>query len=152
MINSRFAVAVHLLSLLTVGRERFPRCALTSDAAAASVNTNPVVVRRIFGALRKANIVSSQPGPAGGWFLEREPEEISLRDVYCAVEEDSLFSLHHRAPSAGCVIGANIQEALHGFFSEAEEAMQCKLGEKSIADVVQVVMARVQLAAAEQGA
>lgn len=140
-INSRFTVAVHLLSLLAVGRQRFPGAALTSESAAESVNTNPVVVRRILGSLRKVGVVSSQPGPSGGWSLEREPKHITLRDVYRAVEDVNLFSLHHRPPSACCPIGRNIQAALEFVFAEAEAAMEEKLADRTIADVVATVVA-----------
>jgi Rrf2 family protein len=136
MINSRFAVAVHLLTLLAVGSKQRPGAPLTSECAGGSVNTNPVVIRRILGSLRKAGMVSSQPGPNGGWFLRREPAAITLHDVYAAVEEENLFSLHHRQPNAACPIGGHIQEALHAFFAEAEAAMAEKLGQKTIADVV----------------
>jgi Rrf2 family protein len=141
MINSRFTVAVHLLALLGLKRQRFPDKPLTSDFAAESVNTNPVVIRRILGSLREAGLVTSQPGPNGGWFLERDPEQITLRDVYRAVEEEPLFSMHHRPPSRTCVIGGNIQQALHSFFHEAEEAMEHKLAQKTVADVMDAVVA-----------
>jgi Rrf2 family protein len=144
MINSRFTVAVHLLALMSAGRERCSGVALTSEMAAESVNTNPVVVRRILGSLRKAGLVSSHPGPTGGWLLVRDPQSITLRDVYRAVEDVSLFSMHHRPPSSHCEVGRNIQDTLEGYFSEAECAMQAKLGERTIADVVNDVMARVR--------
>ena len=141
MINSRFTVAVHLLTLLAGARERCPGVSLTSEMASESVNTNPVVVRRILGTLRKAGMVSSQPGPNGGWFLEREPEQITLRAVYRAVQDEALFSMHLRPHSSTCMVGRNIQQALNGFFREAEEAMEAKLAQKTIADVVQSVVA-----------
>ena len=144
MINSRFTVAVHLLALLAAGRRRFPGSPVTSDMASESVNTNPVVVRRILGDLRRNGIVSSQPGPNGGWFMERAPEEITLRDVYRAVEDDQLFSMHHSTPNAQCFIGCHIQEALRVYFREAEEAMEAKLAERTIADVVGAVVACAQ--------
>lgn len=142
MINSRFTVAVHLLALLSVKKERFPGVPVTSEMAAESVNTNPVVVRRILGGLRKAGLVSSQPGPAGGWFLERAPEDMTLRQVYRAVEDEPLFSMHHRPPSAKCMIGGHIQETLNCIFHEAEEAMEAKLEERTVADVVNTVRER----------
>lgn len=140
MINSRFTVAVHLLALLSVGRKRFPG-PLTSEMAAESVNTNPVVIRRILGDLRKAGIVSSQPGPSGGWFLEREPDTITLSEVFRAVESEQLFAMHHRKPNPTCMVGGYIQDALHGIFADAEAAMQQKLGEKTVADVIETVRA-----------
>jgi Rrf2 family protein len=149
MINSRFTVAVHLLALLSVGRKRFSG-PLTSEMAAESVNTNPVVIRRILGDLRKAGIVSSQPGPSGGWFLEREPDQITLSDVYRAIETEQLFAMHHRKPNPSCLIGGYIQDALHGIYSEAEAAMQQKLGEKTLADVIQAVQAHAGLCPAPE--
>jgi Rrf2 family protein len=135
MINSRFTVAVHLLTLLSVGREAFPETPLTSERAGESVNTNPVVVRRILGSLRNAGIVRSQPGPTGGWSLQKAPEDISLSEVYCAVEDERLFSMHHQQPSNACLVGRHIQSTLEGYFGEAEAAMKAKLGERTIADV-----------------
>lgn len=144
MINSRFTVAVHLLALMSAGPERCSGRAITSEMAAESVNTNPVVVRRILGALRKAGLVSSHPGPTGGWLLVLEPEEITLCDVFRAVQDESLFSMHHRPPSSHCMIGRNIQDTLEGYFGEAQRAMQEKLAERTIANVVADVRTRVQ--------
>lgn len=144
MINSRFTVAVHLLALMSAGQERCAGTALTSESAAESVNTNPVVVRRILGSLRKAGLVSSHPGPTGGWLLLREPHEITLRDVYRAVEGEALFSLHHRPPSSHCEVGRNIQHSLEGYFGAAERAMEDTLAQHTIADVVEDVRARVR--------
>jgi Rrf2 family protein len=141
MINSRFTVAVHLLTLLAIGREECASTPLTSERAAESVTTNPVVVRRILGSLRDAGMVRSQPGPSGGWYLMREPDAISLCEVFRAVEDEPLFSMHHQTPSLDCLVGRNIQQALRGFFHEAETAMEAKLGERSIADVIAEVRA-----------
>jgi Rrf2 family protein len=144
MINSRFTVAVHLLALLAAGSKKFPGVPVTSEVAAESVNTNPVVVRRIMGNLRKAGLVSSQPGPNGGWFLEHAPEDITLRGVYRAVQDEQLFSMHHSKPNSNCLVGACIQGALQDYFQEAEAAMEEKLGQKTIADVLEKVRAIAQ--------
>lgn len=140
MINSRFAVAVHVLTLLASGRERFPGVPLTSDVASESVNTNPVVIRRILGSLRKVGIVSSQPGPSGGWLLDREPALITLYQVYRAVEDDCLFAMHHRSPNPTCLVGGQIQGTLADVFAQAQSAMEAKLDEWTVADVVGSVM------------
>ena len=79
MISSRVAVAVHVLAYMAWKRSE----AVTSERIAASVNTNPVVVRRIVGALRNAGMVTVQPGVGGGATLAREPHDITLLDVTC---------------------------------------------------------------------
>ncbi|MBV9281728.1 MAG: hypothetical protein JOZ41_16740 [Chloroflexi bacterium] len=41
-----------------------------------------------------------------------------------------------------CLIGRDIQDALEGFYAEAGAALEEKLARKSIADVVESVLAR----------
>jgi Rrf2 family protein len=130
-ISSRVAVAVHVLAYLAWRREE----AVTSERIASSVNTNPVVVRRIVGALRNAGIVNVQPGVGGGAQLAREPDRISMLDVYRAVEEkEDLFAVH-ADPCRNCDIGSNIREVLQGVFCQAHQAMQGVLANVTIADV-----------------
>lgn len=134
-ISSRVAVAVHVLAYLAWRREE----AVTSERIASSVNTNPVVVRRIVGALRNAGIVSVQPGVGGGAQLAREPDRITMLDVYRAVEEkEDLFAMH-ADPCRNCDIGSNIQEVLQGVFCQAHQAMQAVLADVTIADVGRAV-------------
>lgn len=135
-VCSRFAVAVHTLALLALAEEQ----PVTSEFVADSVNTNPVVIRRILGALREAGLVTSQPGAGGGWKLTRRPETITLLDVYQAVEEKPLFALHHRPPNQNCRVGRNIQSALTAFFGEAETAMEQGLARRTVAEVLRAAL------------
>lgn len=138
MISSRVAVAVHVLAYMAWKRSE----AVTSERIASSVNTNPVVVRRIVGALRNAGMVTVQPGVGGGATLAREPEEITLLDVYRAVEDgEELFSLHPSEPSRSCNVGGNIRDVLRPIFCTAHRAMESVLDQVTIADVGGQVMA-----------
>lgn len=138
MISSRTAVAVHLLALLAL----FDEEPLPSEVMASSVNTNPVVVRRVLGVLRRAGLVRSWEGSGGGWELARSPGEITMLDAYRAVEEEHLFSLHKRRPNPDCPVGANIKGVLEGVFGEAETAMDRRLGQVTIAEILRAVLAR----------
>ena len=139
MISSRVAVAVHVLAFMAWKR----RDPVTSERIAASVNTNPVVVRRIIGALRNAGMVTVQPGVGGGAQLAREPRDITLLEVYRAVEDDeALFSLHPQQPRRDCSIGGNIQSVLQGVFCRAKAAVEQVLEEVTIEDVGREVHAR----------
>jgi Rrf2 family protein len=141
MISSRVAVAVHVLAYMAWKRSE----AQTSERIATSVNTNPVVVRRIIGALRNAGMVSVQPGVGGGATLAREPGDITLLDVYRAVEDgDELFSLHPSEPSRACNVGGNIRDVLRPIFCRAHQAMEGVLGGVTIADVGGEVMRRAK--------
>lgn len=137
-MSSRVAVAVHVLAILTWRRDE----AVSSQQIARSVNTNPVVVRRIIGALRRAGLVEVQPGAAGGARLARVPEEISLLEVYRSVEDgEELFAMHPQQPCQDCGVGANIQAALADVFGDARTAMEGVLDRVTIADVWRTVHA-----------
>ena len=137
-ISSRVARAVHVLAFLARRRGE----AVTSDTIAGSVNTNPVVVRRLMGSLRNAGLVQVQPGARGGAQLAREPQDITVLDVYRAVEDKlDLFALHAE-PRGNCDIGSNIRGVLRGVFCRAHEAMQRELGAVTIADVFHDVTGR----------
>lgn len=140
--SSRSAVAIHILGMVA-GGAMMGDAPVTSEDIAESVNTNPVVIRRILGSLRAAGLVSSQPGAHGGWRLTRQPEAITLRDIYHAVEDDEpLFALPQRAPNPGCRIGANIRRVVGSYFRQAEAAMEASLACATLADVLRDLIAR----------
>ncbi|MEF2967184.1 Rrf2 family transcriptional regulator [Paenibacillus sp. M1] len=132
-ISSRFAVAIHVLSLLELNKEGVN----TSEYIADSVNTNPVVIRRILGMLNKAGLVQVRPGVAGSK-LNRLVTEITLLDIYRAVqvvEEDALFSVHDK-PNPHCPVGRNIQASIEPVFSAAQTAMEHTLELVKLSDIV----------------
>lgn len=109
---------------------------LTSDRLATSVNTNPVVIRRILGQLKKAGLVEVRAA-AGGTYLRRDPATITLLDVYRAVDvvEEHLFSVHEH-PNPHCVVGRHIQAALDGTLARAQAALEQELAATTLARVV----------------
>jgi Rrf2 family protein len=136
MVNSRFTVAIHVLCLLAWCQQQQLALPLTSEFIAGSVNTNPVVIRRLLANLRKAGVVRSQGGSAGGWELLRPAREISLLEIYQLVDPGSVFSMHHRDPNPKCKVGRNIQGVLSGYFDRAQRAMEAELALLSIADIL----------------
>lgn len=130
--SSRFAVAVHVLTLMAWSDDE----PLKSDQVAESVNTNPVVIRRMLCELAQDNLVVSQMGSTGGSRLARRPEEITLLDVYRAVERPGVFSLHHKHPSRRCPVGGNIGAVLGEVREEIDSAVEQVLGQITIKDVV----------------
>ena len=140
--SSKFVVAIHILSAMSINRDELTK----SEQLAWSINTNPVVVRRILGLLRKAGLVISVSGKEGGSRLARPPEEISLRDIYEAVDEGDLFHLHYASPNCDCPVGAYVQDSICDIFSDASQAVKNVLAEKSLADVTQSILERSGLA------
>ena len=135
--SSRFATAVHILTLLAVEDE-----ARTSEYVAGSVNTNPVVIRRLLRMLAEAGLVSSSPGSAGGSRLARSASKITLLDAYAAVESGGLFGEHSQQPNPKCPVGRNIVELLAPRMEAAEKAAAASLKKTTIADLIAEVKRR----------
>ena len=136
--SSRFAVAVHVLTLLAqCGSEP-----LTSEAIAGSVNTHPAVIRRVLMALARAGLTATQFGAGGGALLARAPEAISLLDVYRAVEDGVVFGTPREAPNPACRVGRRIQGVLERRTAAATGAMEAALARDTIADLLADVTRR----------
>ncbi|RFU38380.1 Rrf2 family transcriptional regulator [Actinomadura logoneensis] len=139
--NSRMTVATHTLTWMALVCPSRPDGVVTSDRIAASVNTNPVVIRRILGSLRDAGLVVSRRGQGAGWMLGRAPESITLRDVYAAVEPEPLLAPHPAPPNQACPVGRGIPPVLREAYGRAEESMKEQLATVTIADVLRETVA-----------
>ena len=133
--NSQFAMAVHVLALLAKGGEENVK----SDCVAKSVNTNPVVIRRLLCSLNQAKLVVSQTGGAGGTRLARQPDDISLNEVYQAVSGGEVFALHRQTPNQNCLVGKNIQTVLENLQTEIDGAIEQKLAALTLQDIIESV-------------
>jgi Rrf2 family protein len=132
MKSSRFIDAVHLLALLALKGDEFA----TSYELARSLNTNPVVVRRILRRLTGDGLVSPQQGAAGGFALTWVAEAVDLAEIYEAVESGPLFALPAREPNPDCPVGSRIRPALKQALKVAELTLHDKLAETTLADVL----------------
>lgn len=130
--SSRFAVAVHVLTLMAWAEEE----PLKSEQVAESVNTNPVVIRRILCELAESKLVVSQTGAMGGSKLARLPEQITLLDIYQAVESRGVFALHRHPPNRRCPVGVNIGTVLNEVLDEVDSAVEGVLANITVKDVV----------------
>ncbi len=131
-ISTRFSIAVHTLSLIAI----IPNDC-TGDFIAGSVNTNPVVIRRIMGMLKKAGLVDVRPG-VGGASLLKAPNEITLLDVYRAVnvtEENQLFRIHEDS-NINCLVGRNIERVLQEELRDAQSVMETRLAQTTLDQLI----------------
>lgn len=121
--SSRFTIATHILLAIHAfsGQQK-----VTSDFLADSVNTNPVIIRKLLGMLQKAALVEVRPG-TGGAFLRRSPNEITLLDVFLAVETDEPVFHFHEDPEPRCPIGRNIHAVLDSTLDDVRQAMRREL-------------------------
>src|SRR5471032_1557940 len=133
--STRFAVAVHTLAALAVSGGK----PLRSEDLAYSVNTGAVVIRGLLSRLSDAGLTRSQLGAGGGTLLARPAEKIKLLDVYEAVEDTELFSLHRTPPCESCAVGGNILEAIQPSLDRARQALEMELAKVSVADIAEEV-------------
>ncbi len=130
--SSRYSISVHILSLIALSPT-----SCTSDFIAESVNTNPVIIRRIIGMLKKAGLVHVRAG-AGGTYLQKELDEITLLDVYRAVEvadHEHIFNCHDET-NPRCPVGANIESVFRTKMLQAQSAMEHELDQVTLKQLV----------------
>lgn len=132
-ISSRFTIAIHIITCIETFKDEYKT---TSDFLAASVNVNPVIIRRILQQLKKAGIVETKRG-SGGAYAAKPLNEITFYDIYKAVDcvENDLFHFHEN-PNTNCPVGRNIHFVLDNRLRDVQNTMENKLKEMNLSDVV----------------
>jgi Rrf2 family protein len=141
-MTSRFTLAAHILGMLAWS-ERARARPVTSEEMAKSINTNPVVVRRVLSDLKRASLVETKRGVGGGVRLARAADAITLEDAYEAIEEgEELFGRHPSGPNPCCQIGPLVAEFMEEVHGRAERALKRSLREVTIASMSREIEAR----------
>ena len=130
-MNTRFAVAVHILTFLASEKGE----PATSELIASSVNTNASLIRRVLSQLARAGLTTAQMGTGGGALLAMPAERISLFDVYRAIDEGRDVIPMHASPNPKCPVGRNIRAVLESRIDAAQRALEQELAETTIADL-----------------
>lgn len=136
--NSKFAVATHILLALAQraaqtkdGGDAF----LSSEFLAGSVNTNPVVVRRIVSHLAKTGLVDCRQGKRGGARLGKPANKITLRHVYETLGKEAVFAFNPNEPNPLCAVSRRMPQVLEPIFKAVEEGIREKLGKIRLTDL-----------------
>ena len=114
---------------------------VTSAFLAGSVNTNPVIIRRLLLALQRAKLVETCKGAGAGSRLSRAPGRINMAEIYRAVEDSEPFATPSRKPSSACPVGYCIRETLDKVFRSAQKALERDLEKTTLAAVIGAVKA-----------
>lgn len=132
-ISSRFTVALHIFACVDVFKDDYK---VTSDFLASSINTNPVIIRKILSQLKGAGLITVARG-TGGITVNKPLEEITFFDIYQAiepVENGSLFHFHD-APNPVCPVGRNIHALLDDKLKAIQDAMEDEMRKYTLADL-----------------
>lgn len=132
-ISSRFTIAMHMLACMDTFKDEYK---ITSDFLAASINVNPVIIRKILSQLKDAGLIEVKRGP-GGASIAKSLDEITFFDVYQSVDcvENNMLFHFHENPSPNCPVGRNIHHILDDKLLRIQAAMEQELKSITLADM-----------------
>ena len=139
-MDTKFSTAIHMLILVSEAEQP-----MNSEQIATSVGTNASYIRKVAARLSRAGIIEGQRGRSG-FALVKAPADISLLDVYRAVEETDdlhVFDIHQN-PSDACIVGRNIRPVLSGMFRHAEQVVEDELAGATLADSMARMRERIE--------
>ena len=140
-ISSRFTIALHIFACIDTFEDRYK---ITSEFLASSIQVNPVIIRKLLSQLRSAGLLEVQRG-SGGASIAKAPEEITLLDIFRAVEcveGGELFHFHEN-PNPACPVGSSIHAVLDGRLEQIQSAMEREMEGITLAEVLGDMRARV---------
>jgi DNA-binding IscR family transcriptional regulator len=133
--SQRFPVAAHALAYLAHKGAFSADAAVASAELAASMPTNPVVVRRVTAMLARAGLICTRAGASGGAWLKAPPETITLDLVLKAVNGCAHIGVPPKGVK-GCPVGERIPEAVKAVLQAADQAAAARLSTITVADLL----------------
>ncbi len=137
--DSRLSGVLHVL--LHMAERSEPA---TSETLARSMDTNPVVIRRIMAGLRDQGLVQREKGHGGGWTLRCDITIVTLRDIYAALGAPSLFAIGNRTEAPDCLVEQAVNAALDQAIDEAECLLLSRLDEVTLSSLSADVRKRAE--------
>lgn len=121
-ISMKCSIAVHCLIFI---HEAKGIAKVTSNLLSESTGCNPVVIRNILSALKKAGLITVARG-TGGAELCVDPSQITLYQIYTALEPDGITSLIGIHPCEGrsCPVAQNIRKVLQKPYHKIEDSIK----------------------------
>lgn len=130
--SSRLTIATHILLCIEIFKDDYK---VTSNFLAGSINVNPVIIRNVLGLLSSAGIVEIKAG-VGGASLAKSPDEITLLDIFKAVEkEESLFHFHEN-PNPQCPVGRNVHNIMDSKLDTIQSAVENELSKITLSQLI----------------
>jgi len=103
---------------------------------AGSLRTNPVVVRRMLKSMERAGLVGIRPGKDGGVHFRRPPCDITLDQIYRAVEgETGVFALRPGG-NPNCPVNRRMRSLLGPIFGATNDAVEGTLRQTTLHSLI----------------
>ena len=133
-ISIKCSVAVHCLIFI---HEAKGIAKVTSNLLAQSTGSNPVVIRNILSALKKAGLITVPRG-TGGAELCADPSQITLYQIYSALEPDGVISIIgiHSCKGRPCPVAQNIRKVLELPYHKIEDAVKETMEEITLQSMI----------------
>ena len=129
--STKLSDALHILAFLNMGAGQ----RITSARIAESVKTNPAYIRQLMVALKSAGIITSSQGQAKAE-LTRQPGEITVLDVYRAIEGNKPLLHWDIDTNPECGVGIYVQLSIADFYQEIQRAAEQKMQAISLQDII----------------
>jgi Rrf2 family protein len=137
-VNTQFSIATHLMT--TLG-ERGAQVTCSQDLA-DSINANASFIRRVLSRLVKAGLVESHSGNGGSCRLAKSPKNISLLDIYHAVEAPKVFAIHAYAENQECLVSCHIKSSMELVLDKVQASFEASLNDVALSEVMKDVESR----------
>ncbi|MEO8533456.1 MAG: Rrf2 family transcriptional regulator [Flavobacterium sp.] len=130
MISGKFAITIHILTLLT----KFPNDFLSSEFIAGSMNLNAVLVRKEIANLKAHHIVESKEGKNGGTKLSKEASNITLKEIFELTFDNINLGYAKNQPNPDCPVGKKINQNLAELYADINEKVGLQLKNITLED------------------
>jgi Rrf2 family protein len=130
--NTQFSIAIHLMA----GLGYTLREDLTSTDLAGSVNACPSFVRRILSKLSKAGLVRTSRGKSGTCLLARPAKDITLLDIYEAVDAPKVFAIHSYPAQSLCPVSCGFKPMIDRVLKKSQISFEETLVKTTLADII----------------
>lgn len=137
--STKLSDTLHILAFLSLGADE----RLSSVRIAKSVKTNPAYIRQLMVSLKNAGIITNTQGQANA-SLTRPPEEITMLDVYRAVEGNKPLLHMDVDTNPECGVGIHIQLSIADFYQEVQLAAEEKMASITLRDILELYHKKIE--------
>lgn len=149
-VDQRFAVAVHAMCVLSYHSPELSNASFVGD----SISVNPLIAKRIIGSMVKAGLAEAVLGARGGYRLARSADQVSLWDIYHAVQGNGPFRSRYGMPESNCDEGRAIDRVVFDLYEDLDQEIERRLSQITLAQILLAAerVERIPLDAIQVGA